>query len=265
MILKDACQWSREGWIWAPQEKWEEFVRRKENCLHIEFPKKRKITSSLFDIQAHGICVIEDNASLRSWQGAVLWEYETEGVKYPVIQIRKSMPRLWRRAYTQKEMIEHELVHAVRFAYKEPFFEEVLAYQTSPKKWRRFLGPLFIYPWEATLLLCASLGAFFFSLIQDSFLGVGFLLALFGVFFFRLLFLQGIFALCKRKLEKTGCASNFTLAVMLRLSDAEIVRIALRSSKNNLTYFQSQDKQDTRLSVLVHLYFKKPEEKQVYF
>jgi hypothetical protein len=200
--------------------------------------------------------VIEDNSSLWPWQGALLWEYEMHGVKYPVIQLRSSLPGLWKRFYKQDEMIEHELVHAVRYAYKEPFFEEVLAYQTSSKKWRRFVGPLFMYPWEATFLLIASLGSFLLSIIYDSFLGVGGLLALFGFFFLRLLVVQGLFSLCKRKLEQVGCSSEYSLAVILRLSDKEIVRTALSSLRNIRKYFRKTSGQVTRIGILMHLYFK---------
>jgi hypothetical protein len=255
--FKQICQWNREGWLWAPQETLEMFMLRKESFLSVEFPKRKELSSLLFDVQASEFCFLEENDSLLPWQGAVLWEYETQGIKYPVIQLRKHVPKLWKRLYTKKEMIEHELVHAVRFAYKEPFFEELLAYQTSSKKWRRFLGPLFIYPWEATLLFFASFGSLFFSLIQDSFLGLGVLIAISAIFFLRLLVLQALFTLCKNNLEKAGCAAEYSLAAMIRLSDKEILGIALRSCRNNCIYFEKERNRHTRISILVYLYFTK--------
>lgn len=265
MNLKEFCQWSREGWIWAPGENQEAYALRKENFAHINFPLKREVSSSLFDVASKEVCWIEDNNSLLPWQGAVLWEYQENGFRFPVIQIRKNFAKFWTGSYTTEEIVEHELVHAVRFAFKEPLFEEILAYQTSSKKWRRFLGPLFIYPWEASLLLFVSLGSFIYSLIEDSFWGAGVLLILLGLFLLRLFVLQCFFVLCKIKLEKAGCYSQYSLAAMLRLSDGEIIKTALRSSANNLKYFQLRDNQLSRIGVLVHLYFRKSGEKHVYF
>lgn len=255
MNFQQMCAWNCEGWLWAPKESFDEFLLRRENCLSIEFPDKKEISSPLWDIQSGKFCCIEDNASLWPWQGAVLWEYQDQGIKYPVIQIRKTIPNFWKGSYTKQELIEHELVHALRFAYKEPFFEEVLAYRTSFKRWRRFLGPLFIYPWEATLLLSVSLGSIFVSLIQGSLLGVWIVLGLSVIFFLRLLVLQALFALCKRNLEKVGCGSQHSLPVMLRLSDREILTIALGSPLKNRKYFEKEGKLKTRISILVRLYF----------
>ena len=141
------------------------------------------------------------------------------------------------------------------FFFKEPFFEEMFAYQTSSHILKRFFGPIFIYPIEASLFAAFSLVAPLVAVLFDSFYGVWLLLVL-GLFFaLRLFVLHGFFSLCKRKLEKTGVSAGFSLAVMVRLSDREIVKIALSSSKKNRAYFEECSKKDLRLQVIFRSYF----------
>ena len=121
-------------------------------------PQESNLSLPLFDIWELSAFILYDDASLLPWQGALLWEYETEdGKKYPVIQLRKTTPKFFFKFYKKEEMFLHELVHAARFDFKQPLFEEMFAYQTSSSRFQRILGPLFLYPLEATCLMFASL------------------------------------------------------------------------------------------------------------
>ena len=223
-----------KAWILAPKETEEAFFQRKETFEQVSLPKEKNLSIPLYDIYELEAFILYKNDSLPLWQGAVLWEYQTlEGKKYPVIQLRKTFSNI----YKKEELLAHELVHAARFAFNEPFFEEMLAYQTSPYAFRRFFGPLFIYPFESALFALTCLAPPFISLYFDSFLGSWILLSLAFFLFTRLLILHGFFTLCKRNLEKAGVLSKFSLAVMVRLSDREIIKTALSSKKKTLKYF----------------------------
>jgi hypothetical protein len=240
------------GWILAPNESEEAFLKRKKVFDQVTLPKEKDLSVPLYDLCGIEACVIYSKDSLWPWQGAVLWDYETkEGDRYPVLQLRKNLFKM----YKKEEVLAHELVHFVRFSFKEPFFEEMLAYQTSPQFFRRFMGPLFIYPLESVIFAFVSLLAPIVSIVFDSFLGVLLLLIIFGFFLVRLLVLHGIFSLCARKLKKAGVKSSFCLPVMLRLSDKEIVQTAFRSIKDTIDYFEKQAEIELRVSEILRSYF----------
>jgi hypothetical protein len=241
----------------APHENLEAFLERKKLLNQIDLPKEKNLSVPLYDLYELEAFVIHSNEDLLPWQGAVLWEYTgQDGEKYPVIQLRKSFSILHWMAYRQEELLAHELVHAVRFAFKEPIFEEMFAYQTSSNRFRRFFGPLFMYPFESAVFAAICLLAPLIPLVIDSFLGVGILLSTFFLFISRLLVLRLLFSLCRKKLGKIGVLPSFTLAVMVRLSDREIIETALRSTKKTLEYFMSQGEKEPRLQEIIRVYFK---------
>ncbi len=246
------------GWILAPKETEKAFLQRKETFEQVSLPKEKNLSVPLYDLQEIEACVLYSSKSLWPWQGAVLWEYQTEeGRAYPVLQLKKSILKGCFGIYKKDELLSHELVHFARFAFKEPFFEEMLAYQTSPQILRRFFGPLFVYPAESAFFALASLLAPLISAFFDSFLGVWLLLSISFFFLVRLLVLHGLFALCRKSLEKIGVLPRFCLPVMVRLSDREIVETALRSGKKTLKYFEVQSRKDLRILNILRSYLKK--------
>ena len=109
---------------------------------------------SPFDVNPSWVPIATDNKGLQFWEGAVLWLEQTDaGFVMPKIQISNRVQRF----YTRDELIAHEMVHAVRSDFAEEQFEEILAYATSPKAWRRWLGPFFRNPSEASIFLWALL------------------------------------------------------------------------------------------------------------
>lgn len=256
----DLCSLSRKGWILAPSETKDHLFSRKDKLSQEMGLEKRSgilpLTQSLYDFQCEEFFVLYSDDSLRSWQGAVLWEYESkQGDKYPVVQLRKSFSNGFLGLYDQEEILAHELVHVARFAFKEPLFEEILAYQTSKCFFRRFFGPLFLYPFESALLAIFSLMAPIFSLFFESFWGVFLLIFLFCFFLIRLFLLQSLFLISRKKIEKMGVSSAFSLAVILRLSDIEIVKAAISSPLKTREEWKNKAEKDPRFKVILNSYF----------
>ena len=131
------------GWFLGPHETMQELETRYKR-YHQEHVSEairyswHKRIEELFAFSSKEIFVIQNNRGLWPWQGAVLWSYTTQdGYVFPVIQVRKTTSLA-----SLEEIYAHECVHMARFAFQEPWFEEILAYQTSKRAWRRFLGPL---------------------------------------------------------------------------------------------------------------------------
>lgn len=245
-------EWSLQGKILAPQETQEEALARFQD-IDLDIQKVQKnISIPLYDFSTEKAFVIESDEALWPWQGAALWEYVLEGgIKCPVIQVRKG----W-KGKKEKEALEHELVHGARVSFQEPLFEEILAYQTSSSAFKRFLGPLFLFPWEAAVFAGLSCGAPLFSLFFGS-LKASLCLAAFAVLlFFRLLILHLLFAKCRKKLRKAGVRTEKCLAVMVRLSDWEMIKTALRSPEKTASYFLEESQRQLRIEILWKAYFQ---------
>ncbi len=244
------------GWIWAPDETEESFLARKKLFEQSALPKEKGLSVLLYDLQDMEAFVIHSNESLLPWQGAVLWEYSTEdGKKYPVVQLRKSSSKIYSKMYKKEELLAHELVHAARFAFKEPIFEEVFAYQTSQSLLRRFLGPLFMFPFEAGLFAFICLITPLITLLGSFFGGLWLIFSAASFFVGRLLLIQALFFLCQRKLEKIGLQGSDVLPVMVRLSDREIIKIALYSKEKAAHSFRSQEEKQPHLKKIIKTYF----------
>jgi hypothetical protein len=114
-----------------------------------------------------------------------------------------------------------------------------------------------MYPFESAIFAAICLLAPLISIITDSFWGLGLLLSTLFLFTSRLLVLHLLFSLCRQKLEKAGVLPKSSLAVMVRLSDREIIETALRSTQKTLEYFVSQGEKDLRLKEISRAYFNK--------
>jgi hypothetical protein len=190
----------------------------------------------LFGVRPDWVPLFEGRAKLAPWQGAVLWVDEENR---PTIQIAP------RRGYAREEMIAHELIHAVRLPLRSKRFEEIIAYQTSRKRWRRFFGPIVRTPSEVYV--------FFFALLCQwiPFFGCRFIfpaLLLFGLM--RLCLTQRVFYRCRRKLSQ--CVGKEALALTARLTDEEIALFAQLEPDAIRAYIAQQ--QQLRWKMLKSLY-----------
>jgi hypothetical protein len=164
----------------------------------------------LFCMRPDWVPLFEGRAKLAPWQGAVLW---VDDKNRPTVQVAP------RRGYSREEMIAHELIHAVRLPLRSKRFEEIIAYQTSRKWWRRFFGPIVRTPSEVYVflfaLLCHWIPLFWCGFIFPA-------LLLFGLT--RLCLTQRIFYRCRRTLSRL--VGKDALALVACLTDAEIALFA---------------------------------------
>jgi hypothetical protein len=190
------------------------------------------LKSDFLKISPSGILAFYSNRGLPFWQGAItciapvmeclrlLKVPSRERCQEPVcyIQMKKGFKKgSYLGLYSRDEILSHELVHAARLCFHEPKYEEILAFQTSKKHFRRFLGPLFQRSWEAPLLLLPLLLQLFSPLFIMIFL------VLFSYAFLRLSYYQFLFS---RSRKNVGKIVKEPLAFLLRLSDREITAFA---------------------------------------
>jgi hypothetical protein len=138
-VLQSAFQ---RGVIPGPNESEEAFLSR------YSLPSQ-KIAHKLDHFLIDWVPVLYKNEGLRFWEGACTWIDDSQAV----LQMRKQFRNrtlLW-GMYSKKELVDHELVHAVRLKFDEPKFEEFLAYSRSQNKFRRFFGPIYQNPKETLL------------------------------------------------------------------------------------------------------------------
>ncbi len=210
-----------KGWIPAPAEPDEEFLARVEKS-HQRLLNPRAIKDVDFDQSVLPLLIFRSNKKLPFWTGALTWIVSFEdGCKIPLIQL-PIKPR--RYTFTkEREIIDHERVHALRVAFEEPMFEEIIAYRTSPSKFRRFFGPLLGTSTEGTL--------FFLSFPVFFFLRVPWVFPLFTcLLLMRLCWRQFLFSRALKSIQKRFKRSE---EVIVFLSDREIRQAA----KGDITFF----------------------------
>lgn len=161
--------WNQQGLIPGPDETEEEFLKRAQFCLnlgeelakqtHSPIPFKTtdqasqsilteatQISRPLFDIAPTWVPLFFNNYQLSPWHGGCAWIFQLteETPTSAFLQLRKGFHDHSRYLglYDRHELISHELAHVGRMMYQEPQFEEILAYQTSSSRWRRWLGPI---------------------------------------------------------------------------------------------------------------------------
>lgn len=213
-----------------------------------------------FDVKPYWVSVETGNQGLQFWEGAVLWQEQMDaGFVVPKIQLSDRVQRF----YTRDELMSHEMVHAVRSDFAEEQFEEVLAYATSPRAWRRWLGPFFRNPTEASVFLWTALftmvmqcvevatewtaGWLLFPWIPICFISIGAA---------RLQRTHRFFRRCLRNLAKVLSDPEKKWAVIVRMSDAEI-RACSQMKPNEIQEFVAQQKEKSlRWKMLSLCYFE---------
>ncbi len=219
----------KRGLFLGPKETAEAFSLR-VNLLTPRFnpilDSAKEYFHSLFHATPDWIPLVIDKRGLSFSEAAATWiEEEADKPRTCYIQIKHlKTPFL----YSQEEILAHEMVHATRLMFDEPRFEEILAYQTSKARWRRYFGPLFRSSKESALFMGLCTLSWIGSMLDRFF----FLLP--GVYLFallvRLIRSQRLFAQALSHLQKTLKDPKEALGVLLRLSDKEIEKCAKDSS-----------------------------------
>ena len=221
------------GLIPAPHESEAHFFHRCSNLSTNSSTLCYQSAKALYDIEPDWVEITFASKGLRFWEGGCTWIGE-EGV---TLQLKPPFQkRVSYLGYKRDEVIAHELVHVVRSHFEEPIFEEILAYQTSTFPFRRYCAPFFRTSGEATLFVCAlmvALGASLFETLQLGAFIAFFCLVAGG--FLRLMRAQCTFARTKKSLS-TLVGEEKALAVMLRLSDKEIISYAKTRATTELRW-----------------------------
>lgn len=230
---KKLLEKNTRGLIHAPDESEDAFLLRCQLSQKNESAPSSNLAKKIFDIEADWVSLRYSDQRLRFWEGGCTW-IEADQV---TLQLRKAFekkPRYF--GYSYEEIVAHELVHVVRNSFEEPIFEEILAYQTSSSPFRRFLGPVFRSSKESTFfMLC--LAAVCLSTITATFQAFVYL-GIFGLVAggtWRLFRTQRIFSQARKKIAEIVGKEN-ALAVMVRLTDREIIRFSRMEKDQIITY-----------------------------
>ena len=241
--------WGRLGLIVAPQETKQEFIKRVHDLKIFEkdlglLEKKTKISpiklissdrsmmkilEKKLQIVPGWIPIAYSNRFLAPWEGAVSWSFDT----ICLIQLRRAFMKGHFLLYSREEVIFHEVVHALRFAFNESRFEEILAYSQAKKKWRAFLGPFFSHPKQTYLFLILFCFSWYFLFFKYLF---------FSFFIFkigRLIINQWIFKRAKRSVKDLFSTIS-PLTLLIWLTDREIKLFAKGDAKTIFSYIRSQ-------------------------
>ena len=244
-----------EGIIPGPNESEAAFVKRIDI---LRSQKTQEIDGKILEVwdpqcwESYGVSprwipLTYSNKGLLPWQGAALWMF---GEKVPLIQLRKGFKKGKFLFYSRNEVLNHEILHALRVAFDEPRFEEILAYEHSASRWRRFLGPLFRKPSHAFFFISLILISLVVQTTSLLFLSSPFLPYIrvltvipFVDLAFRFAALikdRKILKKALKKLSQIFPNQQSTFPILLRLKDSEIQKFATQSVEKLLEYLEDE-------------------------
>ncbi len=243
---------NKRGLIHGPDESDEAFLqrcRKAKKCDNAPYSSRAK---KIYDINPDWVQIRFSDQRLRLWEGGCTW-IEEDNV---TLQLRKAFEKKTRYfGYSSDEIVAHELVHVVRNSFEEPIFEEILAYRTSPSWLRRFFGPSFRSSKES-LFFVFSLVLVFFSTLFSNFQIIAFLgflsIVLWGTG--RLIRAQHIFSKTCKKIAKI-VGKKRSLAVMIRLTDREIIRFSKMEKEQIIAYAIKMSRSQIRWQQIRKTYF----------
>jgi hypothetical protein len=238
-------EWGKRGIIPGPNEEAKDFSVRASSLLplHDDFSSELTRVYDLYSVKPDWIKIDYSNRGLLPWQGGCVM-VEDDTISMQMRKAYQKRKKIW-GIYKKEEIVAHELVHVARATFEEPVFEEILAYQTSTSKFRRFLGPLFRSSKESIIFMVVLFGLTIVNLLYTLPLtllsgGGGVVL----LFFFRLYRNHKTFGNVMKKLkELLGCEKR-ALSCALRLTDREIFSFA-KKSKEEIAAFAEKAKQES--------------------
>ena len=213
-----------EGFVPGPGETSSDFKKRVASVRKIiEDPLAimNIVKKVSFNKLSPSLLSFRSNKKLPFWTAAMTWVITLDdGIKLPLIQLPTKKRKFC--FAKEEEIVAHEKVHALRAAFKEPIFEEIIAYQTSPSKFRCYFGPIFSNNKESLLFLISIAISLLTSmpLIPP---------AVSTLFLLRLLKRQRTFSKAKKNLSQRY---ENPVGVLTLLSDQEIIQAA-----NNQLHF----------------------------
>jgi hypothetical protein len=282
---------NRKGLIPGPGEEEEAFSKRVHYCLNVlehlrpvlgdQFtPVDEKkaleilnqaypISIPLFDCAPDWIPLFFSNYKLTFWQGGCAWIFQVkeDSPTSAALQLRKKflLSKTYLGIYNREELIAHELAHVGRLAFQEPKFEELIAYQTSRSRFRRWTGGMIQSTSEARLFILALfsgiLGAFLtlwdilpqkdpLVIVLEAFPIVLVLLGL-----IRNIRYQRIFKKSLRNLQKVTGSEKSARATIFRLTDQEILDFSHFNPSQIRHYAEENRNSSLRWRVIYSAYF----------
>ena len=248
---------NRRGLVPGPEESETAFFARCNRAIPIISSPQSTLTHQLFGVIPDWIEIHYQAKGLRFWEAACTW-IEGDSIRIQLHPALLKNKKHW--GYKPEEIIAHEFAHAVRGAFEESIFEEILAYRTSSSPLRRFWGPLLR---TATESLYGVL-ALFACTIASFFEPFGWIawcaaVGLLGLAVTRLANAQRIFNRALHKiahlLSHQKPEKNRALAVMLRLTDKEIIRFSKMESHEINAYSVKMAKTHLRWQQIRAAYF----------
>lgn len=293
-IVSQWQEWNEQGFIPGPDESEAAFQERIAFCQNLEdhlkslvgtqLPFKTNdlkskeileqalpLTQSLYGIQPRWVPLFFGNYQLAPWHGGCAWIFQLNDhtPTSAFLQLRANFCNTsnFLGVYQRRELIAHELAHVGRMLYQEPQFEEFFAYQSSPSRWRRWLGPI----------VQSSKESFFFILLLSLVIMTDFALLSLGpkmaaftwwtrLFPFavialalgRLVYRHHILKLCLKKL-KILLLPLQAEHLLYRLRDQEIKHFSQISPERIEEFIEQATSQSFRWRFLKALFFAKKE------
>lgn len=282
---------NKQGIIPGPAETEEAFQERSKHCLHIretlaqyvkeDFPLKGdgkgpqelftaayRVTKPLYGIEPDWIPIFFSNFRLSPWHGGCAWifQLEEDSPVAALFQLRKKYadPKQgW--LYKGEEIVAHEMAHVGRMLFEEPQFEELLAYRSSPKPFRRWFGPIVKNSIESALfvmvlLLIVLLDLFFVIFgYESAYYQAIWLkiipLMMMGYGFLRLGKKQRQFQRCLENLEQLFHEKECASHVAYRLTDEEIIAFGEKPPEQILEYVRLNKEVSLRWKAIAAAYF----------
>ncbi|MEM8728204.1 MAG: hypothetical protein AAGE99_05870 [Chlamydiota bacterium] len=266
-----------QGFVPGPDESEERFIRRIEVLKKVKkepskFLKGRVFTEWNPDFYKelgaipNWLLLTYSNRRLPLWQGGALWIFETpDRSKIPMIQLREGFKKGKFLFYLQSEVLVHETLHAIRMAFNEPRFEEVLAYHHSQSKRRRFLGPLFRKPKDAFFFITLIFISFIAQAISPFFLTSPLFSYVKFMTFFPIIDLilrttvlikdRRILKKALKKLSEIFPAQQGVFSILIRLKDSEIQKFASEPIDKLLDYIGEEIPKSVRWRQIIAQFY----------
>jgi hypothetical protein len=260
-ILEDQLKsLSLRGIFPGPLESSEDFFVRADSFVPQKHLPCALLLSKIFNTTPDWVQIETGSKGLFFWEGAATWiEENADGMRSCKVQLKDT----WlTRLYPKEELIAHEIVHAMRLMFDEKRFEEVLAYQTSKNRFRRYFGPLFSDPTESKFfiaLLFASWAIYWVEVIFNVHLGGGSILFLplwaIGWGVLRLRRSQRVLSAALCNLQAVVGQGAPSLAIAICLTDSEIEQFATSTPEEIRTFAVKAKEHSLRWRQLFVTYF----------
>lgn len=249
-------EWNAQGLFPLPEETEEAFISRSSTLLQCRENGDTAALELLYTIygaRPFWVPLSVDKTGLSFWEAACTWIDKS----IPTISIQLS-PRMRKgplaRLYTVAEVLAHEYVHAIRYAFDSRFDEFFAYFITKHKKkgwFARFQAnsaALFSSPCEVRIFLIAL----FLPLLSIEWTAVPFLLLLGGVG--RLLWRKRIWkcALCHAQC----ICHDHALPLMVRLTDEELLLFAEKQPDAIAQWVQKMAAKELRWQIFYLSYFQ---------